>query len=111
MSRYPMWGDRGAAVLSCRGALRHAKDSRPRLERMSTDPRSDADAPAAAATIDQTVDPATARHLHHLLATEQRRSRLPSVAAGIVRDGGLVWCDAIGTLDGRGAGEAADTDT
>src|SRR4051812_48668504 len=105
MSRYPMRGDHGVAVPSCRGGLRHAKDSRPRLERMSTDPRSDADALGAAATIDQPVDPTTARHLHHLLATEQRRSRLPSIAAGIVRDGGLVWCDAIGTLDGRAAGE------
>ena len=74
---------------------------------MSTDPRIDADVPAAPAAI----DPATARHLHHVLATEQRRGRLPSVAAGIVRDGALVWSDAVGTLDGRAGGEPADTGT
>lgn len=102
-----MRGDRGAAVPSCRGGLRHARDPRPRLERVSTDPRSDADVP----TPTRGIDPATARHLHHVLATEQRRGRLPSVAAGIVRDGDLTWSDAVGTLDGRAAGEAADTDT
>src|SRR6478736_1456378 len=107
MSRYPMRGDRGAAVPSCRGGLRHARDPRPRLERVSTDPRSDADVP----TPTRGIDPATARHLHRVLATEQRRGRLPSVAAGIVRDGGLAWSDAVGTLDGRAAGEAADPDT
>ena len=74
---------------------------------MSTDPRIDADVPAAPAAI----DPATARHLHHVLATEQRRGRLPSVAAGIVREGALVWSDAVGTLDGRTGGEPADTGT
>ncbi len=57
------------------------------------------------------IEPGTARHLHHLLATEQRRGRLPSVAAGIVRDGELVWGEAIGTLNGRADGEPADTDT
>jgi CubicO group peptidase (beta-lactamase class C family) len=57
------------------------------------------------------TDPATARHLHHLLAAEQRRARLPSVVAGIVRDASLVWSDAIGTLDGRAGGSPADTDT
>ncbi|GAA1992580.1 serine hydrolase domain-containing protein [Terrabacter lapilli] len=67
---------------------------------MSTDHRHDFD-----------VDPRTARHLHQLLATEQVRGRLPSVAAGIVRDGTLVWSDAIGTVDGRAGGVAADTDT
>lgn len=57
------------------------------------------------------IEPGTARYLHHLLATEQSRSRLPSVAAGIVRSGTLVWADAVGTLDGRADGEVADTDT
>jgi CubicO group peptidase (beta-lactamase class C family) len=57
------------------------------------------------------IDPLTARHLSHLLAAEQRRARLPSVAAGIVRDGELAWSDAIGTLDGREGGVEADTDT
>ncbi len=58
-----------------------------------------------------TIEPGTARHLHHLLSVEQRKSRLPSVAAGIVRDGTLVWSEAIGTLDGRAEGEAADPGT
>jgi CubicO group peptidase (beta-lactamase class C family) len=57
------------------------------------------------------VDPATDRHLTHLLATEQRTKRLPSVAAGIVRDGELVWSRAVGTLDGRPGGSPADADT
>ena len=78
---------------------------------MSTDPRSDPHGVADASTLTRTVDPATARHLHHLLATEQRRGRLPSVAAGIVRDGALAWSGAIGTLDGRAGGEVADADT
>jgi CubicO group peptidase (beta-lactamase class C family) len=57
------------------------------------------------------IEDSTARHLSHLLATEQRKSRLPSVAAGLVRGGDLVWSDAVGTLDGRAGGVAADADT
>ncbi|WP_353357056.1 serine hydrolase domain-containing protein [Intrasporangium sp. DVR] len=57
------------------------------------------------------LDPATGRHLDRLLAALQRDSRLPSVAAGIVRDGGIVWAKALGTLDGRATGEPADLDT
>jgi CubicO group peptidase (beta-lactamase class C family) len=57
------------------------------------------------------IEDSTARHLTHLLATEQRKSRLPSVAAGIVRGGALVWADAVGTLDGRAGGVVADADT
>ncbi|MEO7447334.1 MAG: serine hydrolase domain-containing protein [Humibacillus sp.] len=57
------------------------------------------------------IEDSTARHLSHLLAAEQRRGRLPSVAAGLVRDGGLVWADAVGTVDGRAGGEPADSDT
>ena len=57
------------------------------------------------------IEHSTARQLTHLLATEQRRSRLPSVAAGIVRGGALVWADAVGTVDGRADGVAADVDT
>ncbi|MBC7559845.1 MAG: beta-lactamase family protein [Dermatophilaceae bacterium] len=52
------------------------------------------------------VDPATARALSHRLAVEQSDSRLPSVAAGLVRGGELVWSGAAGTLDGRSAGAA-----
>ncbi|GAA2490973.1 serine hydrolase domain-containing protein [Terrabacter carboxydivorans] len=73
------------------------------------DPRSASDADAPTRT--RAADPATARHLHHLLASEQRRGRVPSVAAGIVRDGSLVWADAVGAVDGRAGGVAADTDT
>jgi len=58
-----------------------------------------------------TIEPSTARHLHHLLAAEQRKSRLPSVSAAIVRDGDIVWSDAIGTVTGRADGEPADSDT
>src|SRR3954463_3053394 len=110
MSRYPMWTDGGAAVPSCPGGLHHTTDQPPRLAPVSTAP-----GPGPGTHTDTgthtPVDPGTARHLHHLLATEQRRGRLPSVAAGIVRDGALVWSDAIGTPDGRLGGEPADTDT
>jgi len=47
------------------------------------------------------IDPVTARALSHRLAVEQYGRRLPSVAAGLVRGGGLVWSDAVGALDGR----------
>ncbi len=50
------------------------------------------------------IDPATARALSHRLAVEQFERRLPSLAAGLVRGGDLVWSDAVGTLDGRSAG-------
>jgi CubicO group peptidase (beta-lactamase class C family) len=52
------------------------------------------------------IDAGTARALSHRLAVEQSRSRLPSVAAGLVRGGDLVWSDAVGTLDGRPEGAA-----
>ncbi len=57
------------------------------------------------------LDPRTAARLSHLLAVAQRDGRLPSVAAGLVRDGSLVWHAAVGTLDGRSDGPAADEDT
>jgi CubicO group peptidase (beta-lactamase class C family) len=57
------------------------------------------------------LEPSTARELSTRLAVEQRKVRLPSVAAGIVRRGELVWSDAQGTLDGRSDGEPADADT
>ncbi|MFN2320536.1 MAG: serine hydrolase, partial [Dermatophilaceae bacterium] len=53
----------------------------------------------------------TAVHLRHVLARAQRDGRLPSVVAGLVRDGDLVWHGAAGTLDGRAGGEPADEDT
>jgi len=57
------------------------------------------------------LDPRTTARLDHLLATAQRTGRVPSVAAGLVRDGALVWHGAVGTLDGRAGGPAADADT
>jgi CubicO group peptidase (beta-lactamase class C family) len=57
------------------------------------------------------VEPVTARHLFLRLAAEQSEQRLPSVAAGLVRHGELVWSDAVGTLDGRAGGPAATPTT
>ncbi|GAA4408049.1 serine hydrolase domain-containing protein [Fodinibacter luteus] len=53
----------------------------------------------------------TTTRLDHLLATAQRDGRLPSVAAGLVRGGELVWSGAVGTVDGRAGGRPADADT
>jgi len=57
------------------------------------------------------IDPATGRALSHRLAVEQSERRLPSVAAGLVRGGDLVWSDAVGTLDGRSEGAASTVQT
>jgi CubicO group peptidase (beta-lactamase class C family) len=57
------------------------------------------------------IDPATARALSHRLAVEQSDCRLPSVAAGLVRAGELVWSDAVGTVDGRSDGVASTVQT
>lgn len=57
------------------------------------------------------IGPATARALSQRLATAQSADRLPSIAAGLVRSGRLVWSDAFGTLDGRAQGEPADAGT
>ena len=58
-----------------------------------------------------TLTSTTTRHLDHVLATAQREGRLPSVAAGLVRDGSLVWSGAVGTVDGRADGALVDDDT
>ena len=50
------------------------------------------------------LQPSTTARLDHLLATAQRDGRLPSVAAGLVRGGELVWSGAAGTVDGRAEG-------
>ena len=55
--------------------------------------------------------PSTVAHLDHVLATAQRDGRLPSVAAGLVRGGELVWSGAAGTVDGRADGRRPDADT
>jgi CubicO group peptidase (beta-lactamase class C family) len=50
------------------------------------------------------VSDPTARRLDLLLARAQHGGRLPSVAAGVVRDGSLVWTSALSALDGFEAG-------
>jgi CubicO group peptidase (beta-lactamase class C family) len=57
------------------------------------------------------IDDTTARALSHRLAEEQAQGRLPSIAAGLVRRGELVWSDAVGTVSGRVDGERATVDT
>jgi D-alanyl-D-alanine carboxypeptidase len=47
-----------------------------------------------------TVQPTTARRLLALLAERQVGGRLPSLVAGVVREGDLVWTDGYGDLDG-----------
>ena len=44
-----------------------------------------------------------------LLAQAQRAGRLPSMTAGLVRDGGLVWSGRVGRDRGPQAGEDVDT--
>ena len=57
------------------------------------------------------IDTVTSRALSHRLAVEQSVRRLPSVAAGLVRRGELVWSDAVGTVDGRAEGAPVDVGT
>ena len=57
------------------------------------------------------LKPSTVAHLDHVLAASQRDGRLPSVAAGLVRGGELVWSGAAGTVDGRADGRRPDADT
>lgn len=45
------------------------------------------------------------------LRREQSEHRLPSVSAAVVRDGEVVWSDAVGHLDGTDASPAATPDT
>ncbi|HLT59920.1 MAG TPA: serine hydrolase domain-containing protein [Microlunatus sp.] len=49
------------------------------------------------------------RRFGHALRVEQARCRVPSIVAGVVRDGRLGWSEAVGTVDGRG-GDPAGTD-
>jgi CubicO group peptidase (beta-lactamase class C family) len=57
------------------------------------------------------IDQTTVRALSHRLAEEQSQGRLPSIVAGLVRGGELVWSEAIGTVSGRAGGEPASSDT
>lgn len=56
------------------------------------------------------LKPSTSHRLTRLLTDTQSTNRLPSLAAGLVRNGDLVWSDACGTIDGRD-GLRADSDT
>ncbi len=58
-----------------------------------------------------TLLPATAARLDHSLSRAQRDGRVPSLVAGVVRGGALVWSGAVGTVDGRVGGTPADDDT
>ncbi|WP_270887211.1 serine hydrolase domain-containing protein [Pedococcus sp. 5OH_020] len=57
------------------------------------------------------LDPGTVRQLGLRLATEQSQQRLPSVVAGLVRGGRLVWADGAGMVDGRAGGAPPTSDT
>ena len=57
------------------------------------------------------LQPSTTAHLDHVLASTQRTGRMTLLVAGLVRGGGLVWTGAVGTVDGRAGGVAADADT
>ncbi|MFC7487968.1 serine hydrolase domain-containing protein [Knoellia sp. CPCC 206453] len=57
------------------------------------------------------ISTSTSARLDHILAAGQRKHRMPSVAAGLVRGGELVWSGAVGTVDGRADGVAVDADT
>jgi CubicO group peptidase (beta-lactamase class C family) len=57
------------------------------------------------------LDPSTQRLLAARLAEEQRRHRMPSTSAGLVRRGEQVWAAARGTVDGRPGGLPATPDT
>ncbi|WP_432493279.1 serine hydrolase domain-containing protein [Kineococcus gypseus] len=61
--------------------------------------------PAAPPAALPAVLPGTARALEHLLARAQAEHRLPSVVAGLVRGGRLVWTGAAGTAVTDPAGE------
>lgn len=60
---------------------------------------------------EQTVQPDTATRLDTALARAQRDGRVPSLVAGLVRGGALVWSGAAGTVDGRPGGAAPGHDT
>lgn len=57
------------------------------------------------------IAPSTTQHLDRVLAALQRDRRLPSLTAGISRDGHTVWTGSAGTVDGRVDGESAHSGT
>jgi D-alanyl-D-alanine carboxypeptidase len=52
----------------------------------------------------EAVAETTARRLLAVLAERQSKGRLPSVVAGVIRDGALAWSGAYGDVDGDPAG-------
>lgn len=58
-----------------------------------------------------TLTAETVAALNRRLAQEQSSQRLPSIVAGLIRDGGLVWSGFAGTLDARADGERPTSDT
>ena len=56
---------------------------------------------SAVASVAAMVSERTARALMARLAAEQSEQRLPSVVAGLVRDGELIWTGGRGKVDGR----------
>ena len=52
----------------------------------------------------------TRTRLDHSLASAQREGGTPSMVAGVVRGGELVWSGAAGTLDGRATGPVPGED-
>src|SRR6478672_3305140 len=57
------------------------------------------------------LETTTVAALDRRLAEEQSTCRLPSIAAGLVRGGELVWSGAVGTVSGRADGAPATADT
>lgn len=57
------------------------------------------------------ITPCTTQHLDRVLAALQRDRRLPSLTAGISRDGHTVWTGSAGTLTGREDGERPHSGT
>ncbi|QIX26845.1 beta-lactamase family protein [Nocardioides sp. JQ2195] len=64
-----------------------------------------ADTPVVGDPLKESVAPVTARRLQAKIAQAQVEGRMPSIAAGVVRDGNLVWAGGHGDL----AGTAEDT--
>jgi len=58
--------------------------------------------------VTETVTDLTARRLHAIIAEDQASARLPSLVAGVIRDGALVWSGARGDHTG---GERPSVDT
>ncbi len=53
----------------------------------------------------------TRAHLHRTLAASQHTGRVPGIAAGVARDGALVWSDGVGAGDLAKPAEAPTPDT